>query len=1014
MKNIISNITYFLSRKKAHVIAGISFVGLFIILLIANIQPGTYLSGWDNLQSELYPELSIKRAFFSVWQEYQSLGHIAGLAHASDIVRAVFIWILTIILPQEWVRYFFHTLMLVVGGMGMYTLLRFWRFEKDKAFALLGGFFYMFNFGTIQLFALPFEAFSIFFAALPWEIWIALKYVTHEGKISKKLLLAFLGIQVLATPQAYVQTLFIVYIFILSFIFIGILIQKPRLKTVYRMMKAFFLILLANLFWLLPQIYFVLTSSSVAIESKINELSTLDTYLQNLNKGNLVSFIKLQGFYYDLHGANGDLLFEVWHRYLELPVISLLPYFFFAIIIYGTISKTKRNLAFLIPLGITSTLLLNATFPFSLIQNALQENSMLFQVLRAPFTKLIIPHVLFMSYFMASGSYKLYYWLKGHHKQNVVLYRSYIIVMTTLILALSFPVFQGHFFSPQMKVKIPQEYFSVMEYFRTVDPNSRIDIAPNLTLWGWYRTQWGYDGSGFLWYGIEQPIVSRNFDMWSEKSESYHWEMKTAVEAQDQVLFNNILIKYRVHYLLVDESLTSIDGVYNLIEFDQLNGILKDNEMLEQVFEEGIISVYLVRQPNPEQSFLSLASGMPVIGPKVQVTTADTAYFANGDYITTTKDAYDVYYPFLDFSTQASSTKNQWRLTEYNDTFEVSAVIPKPSRELILSTSEDFIIQLWEGDRMNEYSGKIRTSIIDDRIVVVVDKSMISDFISSGDTIEYCSEVDDTVNSISLSGNNISAYSSQGSTGCFWFANPYLDQKFGYLATIESENLYGKPFFFYIHDKTKDQSYLEDVLNTSNEYYIIAPKYDYGIGYGFTFYNNSYSNISSENELNSLRLYAFPVEEVRSISIRPKSATPRSATFSVPESVVKTGYHRFTSTVPSAKSDILILSQTYHEGWKAYQIDCKNSNLQCQISKQFPYFFGQELKDHVLVNNWANGWKLDSIANISNQQTNNQELKSIAIVFWPQYLQYLGFLILIFAVIFLLFNAKKRKALKSV
>ena len=65
------------------------------VLFWVNYQSGTYLSGWDNLQTELNPWLAVKRAFFSVWEEYQSFGLTAGMAHAADLPRAIFLLIMS-------------------------------------------------------------------------------------------------------------------------------------------------------------------------------------------------------------------------------------------------------------------------------------------------------------------------------------------------------------------------------------------------------------------------------------------------------------------------------------------------------------------------------------------------------------------------------------------------------------------------------------------------------------------------------------------------------------------------------------------------------------------------------------------------------------------------------------------------------------------------------------------------------------------------------------------------------
>jgi len=157
---------------------------LFIVvsvLFFVNYKSGTYLSGWDNLQTELNPGLAVKRAFFSVWEEYQSFGLTAGMAHAADLPRAVFLWIMSFIIPQNMIRYFYHFLMLLLGGMGAFVL-----FKKTSAVnAFFGALFYMLNLGTVQIFYLPFESFSTFFALLPWGIW-AFLFVIARNIVTKQ------------------------------------------------------------------------------------------------------------------------------------------------------------------------------------------------------------------------------------------------------------------------------------------------------------------------------------------------------------------------------------------------------------------------------------------------------------------------------------------------------------------------------------------------------------------------------------------------------------------------------------------------------------------------------------------------------------------------------------------------------------------------------------------------------------------------------------------------------------
>jgi hypothetical protein len=90
----------------------------------------------------------------------------------------------------------------------------------------------------------------------------------------------------------------------------------------------------------------------------------------------------------------------------------------------------------------------------------------------------------------------------------------------------------------------------------------------------------------------------------------------------------------------------------------------------------------------------------------------------------------------------------------------------------------------------------------------------------------------------------------------------------------------------------------------------------------------------------------------------------------------------------------LVLDQAYDEGWEAYTRNTTNptNTTNNQISKwlfeALPFIFGTKIRDHVLVNNWENGWMLPKAAVHSSQST------TIVIFFWPQILEWIGFLLL--------------------
>ena len=104
-----------------------------------------------------------------------------------------------------------------------------------------------------------------------------------------------------------------------------------------------------------------------------------------------------------------------------------------------------------------------------------------------------------------------------------------------------------------------------------------------------------------------------------------------------------------------------------------------------------------------------------------------------------------------------------------------------------------------------------------------------------------------------------------------------------------------------------------------------------------------------------------------------------------------------------ARNDsILVLSESFDRGWKAY--DTGDSGQETGVKKTlasiFPFIFGKEVKSHVLVNNWANGWILDN-----KQQTSNNKL---TLVYLPQYLEILGLLFLGIPLLFILISLYER------
>ncbi|MDO8497527.1 MAG: hypothetical protein Q7S61_03205 [bacterium] len=973
---------------------------VIVLLFVTNYVSGTYLTGWDNVQTDLNPLLGIKRALFSVWEEYQSFGLLSGMAHASDMVRSIFVFLLSTVLPQNIIRYVYHLLMLGIGGMGMFQLLSRTLPVKDKKIIpFVGSLFYMGNLGVLQIFSVPFEPFSTFFAFLPWEIYVAITILT-DSRISKKNMVTFFLINLLATPQAYLQTVFVVYILALSFFILGIFVHKKDFTIVKRSLFIFISIFLINSFWILPQTYFFATSSSVTKEAKINQLATEDVFFQNKEKGTVTHFLKMEGFYYDLYSKDNTLLFATWKDHFSETLPQLIQYVFIGLVLLGIFKRAPFRSSYICVGIVVCIALLNATPPFSFINDFIRRSDLVNQIFRSPFTKFFAVYALIFSYFFTAGVCLVVdIALRLMKKVPPTIMLNVIGVLVAFLIGIyALPAFQGYFFSNEMKVKIPKEYFQVMDYFKTVDKNKRIAMLPDYTFWGWFFHKWGYNGSGFIWYGIEQPIVSRTFDVWSDKSESYFWEIKTATEAEDTAKFQQVIEKYNIDYLLLDYSLLPATSTVKGMQYDRLEKMLEKTNSIHKVKQWKNLVIYQVSHPKPIDNFISISKDIPNIGPIVKLTTDDTAYQEYGDYYTDTQKQLDIYYPFLDLTTQTRVPEKEWVFKEQADTFTLDRKLSLvPSTYVLTSSSLIDQVYIENEDTYKATNTVLYPTVSGDTLSVTWHKLPIASVPLDQTLVTECYVQKGTIESIQ-EGKSLDVTSSQGATACFGYDLPVLDQKEGYIVKINSTNEKGRKLFFYILDQTKKQSYLEDRIKNDTEYYFIGSRYPYGLGYSFNFHNNSYENYASENVLHSLSVYSLPYEQLKHLKLVKADKSIVSPTF-YPVVSEKLDYSRYVVSLPQNSADsTVMLFQSYSPGWKAYEsnVTCNMKHVTCRIqnfiSLHIPFLFGKEIREHVMVNNWANGWRL-------RQDLDNH----IVILFLPQYLEYFGLLLTLLVLTVIIF-----------
>ncbi len=543
-----------------------------------SFESGSWLLGWDNLVPELDFGLEFKRLLWGVWQEYRGVGVLGGMAHIADLPRVIILWLLHWVVPKMYLRWVWHLGMLLLGPVGVWIglwLMAYGLWKKEvwlrNLVGLVGGLFYLLNPATLQYFYTPFETFSSFYGFFPWLMGLAIVYLqTGEKKWLKWLgVVGFLG-----TSAFYVQTLFVVYVLVLSvwllvFSIGGIWSQNRLRNLVLRLKQVTNLILVVvvvNVFWLLPVIYFTLTNSWVTKVNHINSIATPETALMNQAFGGWQDVLGLRGYWLEYGDWKGEkytrLMDGGWYEWLMKPEVKRVATgmgilaFSFLFLVFGFgvwfwfqnrlsrqvgINSTVTNL--ILDLGLVGTILLawlmmgSYNPPFGFVYGWLVEHVPLFgEIFRSVFTK----WSMVMAWGMSLGIGMIVWFVGSQNRlRNLLLLPKEVtnLILGVLLMGtmgyVMWPVFKQGMIYDRMKVKIPQEYFEMFEFFKH-ESVGRVAYFPVQTFWGWDFLRWGYRGSGFLWYGMEQPILHRSFDVWSSYNEGFYREISEAVYNCDE------------------------------------------------------------------------------------------------------------------------------------------------------------------------------------------------------------------------------------------------------------------------------------------------------------------------------------------------------------------------------------------------------------------------------------------------------------------------------------------------
>jgi len=986
-------------------------LGIVLVVCCQNYQSGTWLSGWDTLHPEFNFSLYLKRVFFGVWQEHQGLGAVASQAHPAEIARMFIYYPFSFFLPQSFLRYGYFFLTLILGPLGVYYFLEKIIISKNSSLSLRriasfgGGLLYFLNLGTLQHYYLPLEMFATQYAALGWLFLWAGQFFKNG---QKKDLFLFSITTFLAVPAAHTATLFFAYFLGLSFYITSLVLFSFSKKNVYKGLVLLLATFLINSFWLLPNLYFIKNHGPEVASSKIHTQFSDQAFFTSRKFATLKDTALLKNFLFDWGEYDDEKggfirVFDEWTAHLEKPIATVIGYsIFFAVVLGILISikeKNKQATALLSVFLVSFSFIANNVYPARIIFSFCQSKIPLFkEALRFPFTKFSLLLMFTFAVYFAITLDFVYQFLKKHffNHQKIIVLLVMFLTSTTLFYYM-LPAFTGHLISPSMKVKFPNEYFQSFAWLGRQGKTSRIAAFPIHTFRGWQYYRWGYEGAGFEWFGLRQPFLAREFDRWSPYNENYYWEISHAFYSGNLNLLENVLEKYQVGWLWVDENIFDPSSTKNTY-FEELEQMLStsDKIVLSQTF--GKIKIYKVSLQTPVKDFIFLAQNLPIVGPTYQWSNLDQAYQDYGNYLCLIKNLKFeignlVYYPFRSLFSGKKQENLEFEIEEKENYFIFRKTFPEKLKNHILKIPETRKELVWVNpenlSQVKYFSPEVFYNGKELKVIIPKVEGYFSAKIDPPSDLKVqtpknCKKASKgkIENQIVEEGQKkflrLTALDANNCSAGFWLAN--LTNHLSFLVSVKSRHLQGKPLLFWLENLTVRRADIETYLPQNSDlatsYFIQPPAQSDALGYALHFDNISIGQEKSVNDLSEIRVYPLSFDFLTNLKLLKNPASSPSQT-----KPLENVYHPNPSfylikpnkTIGSGK--ILVLSQAFDHGWLAYQ----TTNW---LSKILP-FFGQKLENHVLVNNWANGWFLE-------EKTEN----SIAIIFWPQYLEFLGLTIL--------------------
>lgn len=633
-------------------------VTIILLIVLFNIKPNLYLIGWDNYSSYFNLPINLFRTFFSTWREYRGLG-VPSDSESVDIFRQLFYLIISPFVNTSSLDQIYILTCLIVGVLGMYYLTKkmfeitFSEIKQNQLnfVSFIAAFFYLFNLGTLAVFYFPMIMYINRFAALPILFYTFFSLIKCKQIKFKYLILACVAI--LMTSVSYLTAT----IFITMMIFLPVF--SVLLGNYKRQILLYALFIGLNLFWLIPFANYTFKNAELVkvaptfIEANEIQMNKPDSFYR-LDK----LLLLYPNFFDDKVSDLSTWTQQPYHpdvslynSYLGRLILLLFPFLYLLGTLLIILKYRKRNLLW-VPIFIFIAFIFvgKSYSPVGFIYNLLDKLTPYIGILfRFADTK-------FNAFISFAGSISVavsFYYLSSLKLFTKKYTKIIFIVPILLTLVIFSAYFRGNLLGFFMYNKIPQAYFDIAEIINHDKSNFRILHLPIGRSGYWKPYVWGMNGSSFLHFMFNKPLIDRTFEPASSENSSLNKAIldltsnaKQITDEQDlghrATQIYELLQKTGVKYIILDKTINNnvyskgvkFAGEFNYFDDKRLVDAMKKNNQVHTLkhYEVNILE-YLKAYPKQyhlSQSVLNNLESNPIYpiellelnGPKEKIFTS--------------------------------------------------------------------------------------------------------------------------------------------------------------------------------------------------------------------------------------------------------------------------------------------------------------------------------------------------------------------------------------------------------